>query len=397
MRIGITFVQKEPGDSIWTNGIKLNALILARMLMESPRGHQVYLINRHGVQADKTTPWDIEKYKMITEEQALDLVDVILILGGAISDEYILQFKSKNPAGKVVAYHCGNHYVLEMEKVLFGENLETNKPLWNQLIDETWMIPQQEYHNLYYTHTFNRKPVRVVPFVWHPEHVQQVADSIVQSDKFKDKVPYKAGVEKKRISVFEPNINVIKYAMIPIHITEWANWDPQVAPKIDFLSVTNGMNLLKNHEFTGHMKYLDIFKQKKLFMESRYNTPYFLAEHTDIVLSHQWGNPLNYAYLDALYFGYPLVHNAEMIQDMGYYYQDFNIQQGAEALKQAIMEHDVNATEYNEKNAELLKRYRADNPTLIEQYDKLLDNLMSGRVDKLINTGYDWQTNTIQI
>jgi hypothetical protein len=396
MKIGITFVQKEPGDSIWTNGIKLNALILAKMLMSIKSVDDVYLINRHDIQLDQTTPWDIEKYKMVNEEQALELVDVILILGGAISDDYIQRFKSKNPSGKVVAYHCGNHYVLETEKVLFGENLETNKPLWNQLIDESWVIPQQEYHNLYYTHTFNRKPVRVVPFVWDPEHVQLVADSIKESDKFKNEVPYNPGTEKKRIAVFEPNINIFKYAMIPVHITEWANWDPVVKDQIDFLSVTNGMNLLKNHEFTGHIKYLSIFKEKKIFMESRYNTPYFLADHTDIVLSHQWGNPLNYAYLDALYFGYPLVHNAEMIQDMGYYYQDFNIEQGAGMLKRAIMEHDLNHTQYVEKHNRLLTRYRADNPDIIAQYETLLENLMNGKVDSMINSGYDWQTNTIK-
>lgn len=393
MNIGITFVQKEPGDSIWTNGIKLNALILAKMFIQS--SHKVYLVNRYDIKLDQTTPWDIEKYPLISEETALEYnLDIIFILGGAISDEYIKRFKYKNPKSKVVAYHCGNHYILEAEKVLFGKNLKENKPMWNQLLDEIWIIPQQEYHNLYYVHTFSKTPVRVVPFVWDPEHVQKVSDNIDSSNKF-NKVQYLPNREKKRISVFEPNINIIKYAMIPIHISEWSYWDIAIKSRLDFLSVTNGIKLLENHEFNGHVKYLDIFKDKKIYMEARYNTPYFLADHTDIVLSHQWENPLNYSYLDALYFGYPLVHNAKMIQDMGYYYPDFNIELGSKQLKKAIIEHDLNYEEYNKKHQILLNRYMSTNKDLVEQYNNLLNSVMYKKSNFIIRSGYDWKTNSI--
>ena len=395
MNIGITFIQKNPGDSIWSNGIKLNALILAKMFKTSNNKHNVYLINRHDTKPDQTTPWDTEKYPLITEEEALEKVDLILILGAAISDDYIKRFKEIDPKRKVVSYQCGNHYVLETEMVLFKENLETNKPMWNKLIDEIWIIPQQEYHNLYYLHTFNKIPVRVVPFVWDPEHVDALASEMATSSKFNN-VQYEPGKEKKRMSIFEPNLNIIKYAMIPIHIVEWANWDSQVKDKIDFVSVTNGLNLLENHEFTGHIKYLDIFKERKIFMESRYNTPYFLANHTDVVVSHQWGNPLNYAYLDAVHFGYPLVHNATMVQDMGYYYNEFNIMEGSNALKSAILDHDNTYLEYNSKHQDLLKRYKSDNVDIINQYDKLIDNLLNG-FKYQIESGYDWKTNTIKI
>lgn len=396
MNIGITFIQKEPGDSIWTNGIKLNALILAKMFMHSKNKHKVYLVNRYDVKGDETTPWDLKKYPLINQEEAIDKVDLMISLGAAITDEYIKRFKAKDSARKVITYHCGNHYILEMEKVLFGENKEENKPLWNQEVDEYWLIPQQELHNLHYTYTFTKTPVRIVPFIWDPEHIQNIADSMKASKKF-NKVTYQPGREKKRISIFEPNINSIKYGMIPVHIAEWANWDSAIKDKIEFMSLTNGLKLAKNHEFNGHIKYLDIFKEKKFFAESRFNMPYFLAEHTDIVVSHQWGNPLNYAYLDALYFGYPLIHNADMVQDMGYYYKDFNIEEGANQLKHAILEHDKNHQEYNKRNTKLLKRYLATNKQLIEQYDQLLDNLMNGRSDFKTRSGYDWKTNSVEV
>lgn len=394
MKIGITIKHEKPGDSIWSNGIKLNALILAKMLLNSPEGHDVYLINV--VDNKESNQWDSQKYKMILLDEAKEILDVIIILGAALHDDYINHFKSLNKDRRVIYYKCGNHYILDTEKVIFKENSENNKPIWTRSIDEVWIIPQQEYHNLHYFYTFFRKPVRVVPFVWDPEHVQKRADEMASTGKFKP-VEYKPSDSKKRVSVFEPNINIIKYSMIPIHIVEWANWDPIVNDRLDFLSVTNGDNLLKNHEFNGHIKHLDIYKQKKIYIEARYNTPFFLAEHTDVVLSHQWGNPLNYAYLDALYFNYPLVHNAEMIKDMGYYYNDFNIELGSIQLKNAILEHDQNRLVYNNEHKKLLQRYESSNIEIIKQYDGLLRLAVESVPDFRVRSGYDWKTNTVEL
>jgi hypothetical protein len=391
MKIGITISQKNPGDSIWSNGIKLNALILQKMLKHSERCHEVYLVNREPVELDSTTPWDIKKYPCISLDKAQQEMDLILIVGAALSDEWIKEFKAIDPKRKVIAYHCGNHYILEMENVLFKENKASNKPTWNQEIDENWIIPQQEYHNFYYLQTFTRKPTVVVPFVWDPEFVDDVSNSMKLNNKF-NPVEYVPGRPKKRISVFEPNLNVIKYAMMPIHITEWAYRTPVGKSLIDYLSVTNGKDLMSNFEFNGHLKYLDIVKEKKIFMESRYNTPYFLADHTDIVLSHQWGNPLNYAYLDALHFGYPLIHNADMVQDMGYYYNDFNVLEGAKQLINALEKHDENHEVYKRKSAFTLNRYRATNKSLIDLYDKMIDELFDIK-DWDLSYEYDWKIN----
>ena len=132
------------------------------------------------------------------------------------------------------------------------------------------------------------------------------------------------------------------------------------------------------------MNHLDIVKDKVATFESRYITPWFLSEHTDVVVSHQWENPLNYAYLDTLYLGYPLVHNAHMIKDVGYYYEDNNVEQGAEMLWYALTQHDKNMDEYNFKTQKILKKYSSDNIESIETYDILIDNLFNNKID--INT-----------
>lgn len=48
----------------------------------------------------------------------------------------------------------------------------------------------------------------------------------------------------------------------------------------------------------------------KVEYTGRFRVPWFLSDRVDVVLSHQWGNPMNYLYLDTMWLGYPLVHNS---------------------------------------------------------------------------------------
>jgi hypothetical protein len=123
------------------------------------------------------------------------------------------------------------------------------------------------------------------------------------------------------------------------------------------------------------VKYFDIVKDGIASFESRFNIAYFLDTYTDIVISHQWENPLNYAYLDALYLNYPLVHNSPIIKNSGYYYDGFNVEQGSEQLLYALTRHDDNIEEYNEKSRRTLKKYLPSNEKSISTYDKMIDEL----------------------
>ena len=80
------------------------------------------------------------------------------------------------------------------------------------------------------------------------------------------------------------------------------------------------------------MNQLDIVREHKAVFLGRHDTPRFLAENTDIVVSHQWENPLNYFYLEVCWQGFPLVHNATLCADLGYYYQGNDVRGRLRAL-----------------------------------------------------------------
>jgi len=64
------------------------------------------------------------------------------------------------------------------------------------------------------------------------------------------------------------------------------------------------------------------------------------------VISHQLENPLNYFYLEVCWQGYPLIHNASLCSDLGYYYAGNDAEEGARRLIEVIQTHDAHASWY---------------------------------------------------
>jgi hypothetical protein len=100
-----------------------------------------------------------------------------------------------------------------------------------------------------------------------------------------------------------------------------------------------------------------------------------MSKIADIAVSHQWGNPLNYLYFDLAWLGYPIIHNAHLCNDVGYYYPDFNYVDGSEILNFAINNHDNNLDKYIMNNRTAINRFLTTNVVLMKDYEKLIRNL----------------------
>jgi len=199
--------------------------------------------------------------------------------------------------------------------------------------------------------------------------------------------------EKKIIGVMEPNINIVKFGLLPAMLVEEC-YRGEVGKKyIEDLRITNTQKIKDNKKFISFIKTFDLFKDKKLSAESRYQTAFILTQYLDVVVSHQILNPLNYLYLDVAYMGYPILHNAELCKDLGYYYEGSDLLKGAKVLEDILLNHDKNINEYNERNNIVLNRYHADNKELISNYDMLIKNLWEKGNNHLI---YNPKTNLLQ-
>lgn len=359
INIGITINIKE-SENIWNNGIVQNVINFALLLKNSPNDYNIFVIN---TSKHNKLEYNIEGINIYPIEDVYKNLDLIFILGSQITDQHYYYLKGKG--AKVVYYSCGTNYILDMQQILY--NKETTKKIYPHVPDEIWLIPQNYKTNKYYHETVYKRNAIEIPFIWSSTFIDFASKS------YKTNFNYVPTNEPKRISCFEPNIDVVKFAMYNILIVEQAYNDrPDL---IKHFYITNADKIKVNPLFINIMNKLDVVKNKIATFEGRYKMPYFLEKYTDIVVAYQWENPLNYAYLDALYLNYPIVHNAHIIKDGGYYYKDFNVKQGKEKLLYALTEHDKNIEEYNENNKKVLDRYLPTNEKSINIYDKLIDKL----------------------
>jgi hypothetical protein len=367
LRIGITIGLHHPAETLWNNGIKQNAAFLAEALRHCPQVASVVLVNTTDIPVTSALPWDLERFPTVAFEAAKDTVDVMIELGGQVDPARTDYLKQRG--ARLVSYCCGFEYIHAMESVLF------RKPMWganlfiNQRYDDIWIIPQVDNISRSYFEVLRRLHGRVVPFVWSPMFLDERVKTLPNGGV------YQPHAGAKRLTVMEPNINVVKFCLYPALIAEMAY---RARPdSIALLQVTNAEQIARESmEFVALMNQLDIVRNHKAVFMGRHETPVFLAEQTDIVISHQLENPLNYFYLEVCWQGYPLVHNATLCPDLGYYYHANDVDDGARRVIEVIETHDAHASWYREQQRTLIARYLPDDRQLVATYGALLDDLL---------------------
>jgi len=220
------------------------------------------------------------------------------------------------------------------------------------VFDEVWTQAQHVAMCRSYWEIELRAPVRVLPHIWSPLFVERAASQLKQSDNVE--FGYVAGSGKKRVAVFEPNLNVVKTCLTPMLICEAAyRRDPQAVSEV---YITNTRGMTEHPTFQHIIRAMEIYRNKVMSFEARYSLPMFMARFADVVVAHQWENGLNYLYYDVLHGNYPLIHNSPFLRSVGYYYEGFDATAGAEALLRALSEHDRHLDEYQANSKAVLDR-----------------------------------------
>ena len=400
MRVGIT-IGLTKGLSIFSNGITQNLLTFYDVMNQLEGVDKVSLVDLYQRDFEEYQDFKyLDGYDM--EQWDSDIqnrFDVLICFGITPTIKYVDQFKSvKN--NKVISYKCGNTAALQMENLIFDRSYkdkinekENKTPIVEPIkFDEIWFIPQQEFHNLQIWEVQHNTKARVVPFLWSSKFIEQsIALNRIKDPELKIFFEERGDIDMWRVATMEPNQNVIKNMYPLIWLFEYAN--RLNVGLFEKFKITNAMEFSKNKYLIQLVKNLSFHKQRKLLLAPRWNVINLMARHADAVISHQWGNPLNYAYFDVVYLGYPLVHNAHLCADLGYYYADWNIKDGARLLVDACSSRKDDK-EYTDRNRSILKRYTVENKEMLKQYELLFNNLW--QKNKIDNKKYDWKTNLLR-
>src|SRR4051812_38807632 len=289
LRLGITIGLHRPDETLWSNGIKQNAVFLAEVLRRCPNVASVVLVNTTSVPITHALPWNLERWPTLSFEAAKDQLDVVIELGGQVDAAQTAYLHGRG--AKLVSYCCGCEYVQAMEAIIF------KRPLWglnlfvNRQFDDLWLVPQVANISGSYFSALRRQRATAVPFVWDPVFLEQRAASLPNAGL------YAPRPGPRRVTVMEANIDVVKFCMYPAFIAELAHRQDPGAIKL--LQVTNSERMATgSDEFIALMRQLDLVQDRKAVFLGSFETPAFLAHETDVVVSHQWENPLNYFYLE---------------------------------------------------------------------------------------------------
>ena len=118
-----------------------------------------------------------------------------------------------------------------------------------------------------------------------------------------------------------------------------------------------------------------LYQDNTLAITPREVFAHTMANGSNVVVAHQLECVDNYAYLDALYGNYPLVHNSPTFSDVGYYYPDCDIESGSESLLEAINSHDRNLENYSRSSKDFIKKFSPTNKANIDNYARALLSL----------------------
>ena len=393
IKIGVTLNLVNSINEMFANGINQNTFYLVELLVNIGYDVTIYVdtgkLNSETEKVLKELLYD-ERFKYKPFETILnDDLNILIQLSFSFwNDAKIIKYL-KYMDVKMIGYFCGNTYIITSEKILYNQHksrdntrdcfkfvLDDGRPV----LDEIWSIPQMVNTNLHYWKTFYRTKCIPVPFIWSTKSFYFTMKQLNLTDE--TQLLYVNRGEKKSVGIFEPNISIMKWCLPSVIICENTYRQNK---KIKHVYITNipqknalnGINEFNLETFNHAISSLDIFSDKICSVESRFNTIEFMKNYCDIAVSHQWENPLNYLYFDLAWMGWPIVHNAHLCKDVGYFYEEFNYDEGGEVLSNVINEHDNNIDGYISRNREAINKYLPTCVELQNEYIRLINDVFN--------------------
>ena len=373
LRVGFTVQINKKDDSFWVNGIKQNAVTLQECFSLCPNVEASYLVNLGSMHDYEGTAWAPFADKIINFEKCLEELDILVTATVTPSAEMLVKLQEKNIV--LVKHIMGNEYQMFNEQMLFSEE-QTNTYKKRRNHKAVWISPHLFDQNKDFFEVICECPAYIGPYIWTHKFIDKHVESY-KAQHGGTGLYEPTGNKEKKISAFEPNINIIKTSLTPIIAAEkMFSKAPELIEKFSMFGTDRVKKKKILIEFATD---LNVYKNKKLFFEARYPIVWSLFKHTDIVLSHQRDLALNYLYFDAAWLGVPVVHNGHMVKELGYYYEGWDAEQASDLLIKIAKEFDSSEDlrrKYLDESRRIISQYLPDHPRNVNGYAELLEKVI---------------------
>lgn len=370
MKIGITLNMSQ---SFWSNGLNQNVKMLVDLLKRL--GHTVYYITNTEINK-KQFNFKFNSIDLKTVEQGKGpSLDILISAGYELSTKSLELLKNRNKNIKIILLQLGNKVMFDMSYLLFEkreQNFQFNTvESLRSFVDAVWISPHHSFGAEYVKIAYGCENVKVVPFIWDPCFIQ---DKILDLKK-KGRSPFFDPAKVNAVQVFESNTIINKHMLIPFAISQRLELNfPNTLSKINIFCCSK---IRHQTYFKTWMSAFEIVRRENfVFFNDRWNSLDALANFGGVVVSHHYDNDLNYAHLEALYMGIPLVHNSEALSDHGYFYPKFDVSMGSNQLYSAINNHEQVHDEYMSTAREFIKdNFSPYNDDIMHTYQKMIEDV----------------------
>lgn len=368
MKIGITLNMSQ---NFWSNGLNQNVKMLADLFQRL--GHTVYYITNQDVNKKQFN----FKFNLIhaksLEQGNYPVLDVLITAGYELHAKTLELVKIKNKNIKIILLQLGNKVMFDMKNLIFeksdGNFVFNSDVSHRRLIDAIWISPHHSFGAEYVKVAYGCDNVKIAPFIWDPYFIQ----SKISDLKKKGKDPFFDPKKTNKVQIFESNTIINKHMLIPFIIAQKF--------ELNYPNILDGINIFCC-EKVRHQSYFKVWmnvfeivrRENFVFFNDRWNTLDALSNFGGVIVSHHYDNDLNYAHLEALYMGIPLVHNSETLADHGYFYPKFDVSIGAKQLYVAIHNHEEVHDEYMLRGREFIKKsFSPYNSDIMQTYQQMLE------------------------
>jgi hypothetical protein len=141
------------------------------------------------------------------------------------------------------------------------------------------------------------------------------------------------------------------------------------------MRVYNSLHLKERPDFVALAMGLDLVRHGIATFEGRFPIYEILGVQAEAIVSHSWENEQNYVYYEALYGGFPLIHNSGYLNGCGYRYETFDPESGGAAIRAAFATHDERLGDYRRDAAVFLATLDPTSEANVASYGRALVQL----------------------
>lgn len=375
IKIGISVAYTD-STNIWNSGLNQNLAFLVLLLRQIPEVGEVFLLDQGSAgQLPAGMGFDSLGVRLVKPADATFGIDLVIEVGASLPLEWLRHVRALG--ARIVTFFVGNTFLGQAEPPVFqrpGGTTFTGTP-WHEI----WTLPQYAKTSVPLLETISRVPVHTVPHIWSPMFLRRQAEELARAGHVFGFQPESAR-SGWRLAIFEPNISVAKACFIPMLACDHAYRKQPDA--VQYMMVLNSVHMKEHLTFNRFASHLDLTRSGKASYEPRIAFAECMAVHKmNAVVSHQWENAQNYVYYDALYGGYPLVHNSDLLRDagVGIHYPGFEAKKAGQALLDALEREPGTWSRYRDDAMRYLRTVAPDHAPNVAAFRDRIVALMGDR------------------